>query len=76
MVYVFIIYFSVALALACVNEAASGEDSISTMAALRDQYAQITDLDESCSARYHLCLHQRREEKEDVSRQREIKRYF
>ena len=57
------------------NKCVAGGDSEpeATVAALSNEFAQLSDVDESCGARYHVALRQTREEKGEDLTQDEIK---
>ena len=52
---------------------ADGTDPEATLAALTNEFAQLSSVDESCGARYHVALHQAREEKGEDLSQEEIR---
>ena len=56
----------VKLAISNINKCVAGEtDPEATVAALSNEFAQLSSIDESCGARYHVALQQAREEKEE-----------
>ena len=50
-----------------------GTDPEATLATLTNEFAQLSSVDESCGACYHVALHQAREEKGEDLSQEEIK---
>ena len=61
-------------AISDINKCVLGDeaDPEATLAALTNQFAQLSSVDESCGARYHVALRQAREEKGEDLTQEEI----
>ena len=57
--------FPVELAISNINKCVSGEDAgpEAMVAALSNEFAQLSSVDATCGVRYHMALHQAREEK-------------
>lgn len=61
-------------AISDINKCVLGDeaDPEATLAALTNEFAQLSSVDESCGARYHVALRQAREEKGEDLTQEEI----
>ena len=57
-------YFPVELAISNINKCVSGDAEPEAMvAALSNEFAQLSSVDSTCGARYHVALRQAQEEK-------------